>query len=154
MPIKPSNNFSARIRNKVKERTMAAKAAIANRLFYIGEECLNNARSNHGYKVQTGNLTSSINYCVAVDGEIVRAGVWRAFSGSDGDGKEGMQKGMEYLNQTVAELPKDGKIRFVMVAGMPYAQYVEAMSLDVLDTSEQMAGRKIKEMLDNMFKPR
>lgn len=41
-----------------------------------------------------------------------------------------------------------------MVAGMPYAQYVEAMSLDVLDTSEQMAQRKIKDMLDRLFKTR
>nr|DAE23087.1 MAG TPA: hypothetical protein [Myoviridae sp. ctB3C22] len=154
MPIKPSNSFSARIRNEVKERTMAAKAAIATQLFYIGLECLTNARSVHRYKDRTSNLASSINYCVVVDGEIVRAGEWQAIGGNEGDGKEGVSVGMEYLHKVAAEQPKDGKIRFVMVAGMPYAQYVEAMSFDVLDTSEQMAERKIKEMLDNMFKPR
>lgn len=153
MPIKPKST-AANIRARIREKTMARNAALATQLFYIGLECLTNARSVHRYKDRTSNLASSINYCVVVDGEIVRAGEWQAIGGNEGDGKEGVSVGMEYLHKVAAEQPKDGKIRFVMVAGMPYAQYVEAMSLDVLDTSEQMAERKIKEMLDNMFNPR
>lgn len=141
MPIKP--NFSAAdIRNRIMERIEQKKQAVIAKLFNIGEECLNNARVNHLYMVQTGNLTSSIGYCILDDGKIVKAGEWKA----TGEGKEGAQKGMEYLNEIASAQSKLG-ITFIMVAGMPYAKYVEAMSLDVLQTSEHMAEKKIKAMI-------
>ena len=143
--------FSAkRIRERINDAIERRKAALIAQLFYIGEECLANARANHLYLNQTGNLCSSIGYCVIVDGQIVHEGEWRETAGLQGDGKEGMQKGMEYLHQLATEQPTEG-VTFLMVAGMPYAQYVEAMSLDVLDTSEQMAKAKIKSMIDRLF---
>lgn len=143
--------FSAkRIRERINDAIERRKAALIAQLFYIGEECLANARANHLYLNQTGNLCSSIGYCVIVDGQIVHEGEWRETAGLQGDGKDGMQKGMEYLHQLATEQPTEG-ITFLMVAGMPYAQYVEAMSLDVLDTSEQMAKAKIKSMIDRLF---
>lgn len=152
MPIK-ANFTAADIRNRIDSLIVAKKRALIAKLFYIAEECLNNARANHKYKVQTGNLTSSIGYCILDDGEIIKAGEWKAIPGTagkdgkpQGDGSKGMQKGMEYLKEMAAEQLKQG-ITFVMVAGMPYAKYVEAMSLDVLDTSEQMAEKKIRELV-------
>jgi len=143
--------FSAkRIRERINDAIERRKAALIAQLFYIGEECLANARANHLYLNQTGNLCSSIGYCVIVDGQIVHEGEWRETAGLQGDGKDGMQKGMEYLHKLATEQPTEG-ITFLMVAGMPYAQYVEAMSLDVLDTSEQMAKAKIKSMIDRLF---
>ena len=143
--------FSAkRIRERINDAIERRKAALIAQLFYIGEECLANARANHLYLNQTGNLCSSIGYCVIVDGQIVHEGEWRETAGLQGDGKDGMQKGMEYLHNLATEQPTEG-ITFLMVAGMPYAQYVEAMSLDVLDTSEQMAKAKIKSMIDRLF---
>lgn len=143
--------FSAkRILERINDAIERRKAALIAQLFYIGEECLANARANHLYLNQTGNLCSSIGYCVIVDGQIVHEGEWRETAGLQGDGKEGMQNGMEYLHQLATEQPTEG-ITFLMVAGMPYAQYVEAMSLDVLDTSEQMAKAKIKSMIDRLF---
>lgn len=150
MPIKSSIN-AADIRNRINQRIEQKKQAIIAKLFYIGEECLNNARSAHLYKVRTGNLTSSIGYCILDDGEIVKAGQWKATAGAKGDGAEGMQKGMEYLNEVAAGQPQQG-IVFVMVAGMPYATYVEAMSLDVLDTSEKMAEEKIRALVAKVVK--
>lgn len=143
--------FSAsRIRERINNAIERRKAAVIAQLFYIGEECLANARANHLYLNQTGNLCSSIGYCVIVDGQIVHEGEWKETAGIQGDGKDGMQKGMEYLHKLATEQPTEG-ITFLMVAGMPYAQYVEAMSLDVLDTSEQMAKAKIKSMIDRLF---
>ena len=142
----PAKRIRERINNAIERR----KAALIAQLFYIGEECLANARANHLYLNQTGNLCSSIGYCVIVDGQIVHEGEWRETAGLQGDGKDGMQKGMEYLHKLATEQPTEG-ITFLMVAGMPYAQYVEAMSLDVLDTSEQMAKAKIKSMIDRLF---
>lgn len=148
MPIK--KNFSARqIQEKINARIDARKQAFIGRLFAIAEECLNNAKSNHKYLNRTGNLASSINYCIVDDGVIVAAGQWRATVGAEGNGQKGIQSGMQYLQKVVSGLPQKGLI-FVMVAGMPYASYVEAMSLDVLDTSEAMAKAKIKQMIEKL----
>ena len=43
------------------------KKGLITQLLYIGEECLKQARSGHKYLNQTGNLCSSIGYCVLVD---------------------------------------------------------------------------------------
>lgn len=148
MPI-TSSLKPADIRTMINDRIERKKQALFVRLFYIAEECLNNARESHKYKVQTGNLTSSINYCIIDNGEIVKAGEWKATPGTE-NGKAGMEKGMEYLRQMADAQPQDG-IAFLMVAGMPYARYVEAMSLDVLETSEDMAARKIKVMIQKLL---
>ena len=151
MPVE--NKFSPqRIRQRIDAAIQRRQAALIGQLFYIGEQCLANARSRHLYLNQTGNLCSSIGYCIIVDGEIVGEAFFDKSAGRGGEkpGSEGKQKGMEYLHKLATEQPTKG-INFVMVAGMPYAQYVEAMSLDVLDTSQQMAEKKIKDMLDRLF---
>jgi len=150
MPIKP-NFTAADIRNRMNQEIERRKQGIVAQLFYIGEECLTQARSGHKYLNQTGNLCSSIGYCILVDGNIVKEGEWKNVSGGKGDGTEGKKQGVAFLHELADKQTSKG-IVFLMVAGMPYAQYVEAMSLDVLDTSEQMAQRKIKEMLDRLFK--
>ncbi|MFW5481615.1 MAG: hypothetical protein ACOCN9_01820 [Prevotella sp.] len=149
MPI-TSSLKPADIRKMINERIERKKQALYVRLFYIAEQCLNNARENHKYKVQTGNLTSSINYCIIDNGEIIKAGEWKATPGTE-NGKEGIDKGMEYLREMAEAQPHDG-ITFLMVAGMPYAKYVEAMSLDVLESSEEMAEKKVKEMIQKLLK--
>ena len=40
-------------------------------LSYVGERCLNEARSTNSYKDQTGNLRSSIGYVIVKDGTIL-----------------------------------------------------------------------------------
>ena len=149
MPI-TSSLKPADIRKMINERIERKKQALYVRLFYIAEQCLNNARENHKYKVQTGNLTSSINYCIIDNGEIIKAGEWKTTPGTE-NGKEGIDKGMEYLREMAEAQPHDG-ITFLMVAGMPYAKYVEAMSLDVLESSEEMAEKKVKEMIQKLLK--
>lgn len=152
MPIK--TNFTANdIRNRMNQEIQRRRQALIAQLFYIGEECLTQARSGHKYLNQTGNLCSSIGYCILVDGSIVHEGEWKNVSGGKGDGTEGKKQGVAFLHELASKHTRKG-IVFLMVAGMPYAQYVEAMSLDVLDTSEQMAQRKIKDMLDRLFKTR
>ncbi len=150
MPIKP-NFTAADIRNRMNREMERRKQAIVAQLFYIGEECLTQARSGHKYLNQTGNLCSSIGYCILVDGNVVKEGEWKSVSGGKGDGTEGQKQGVAFLHELAGKQTTRG-IVFLMAAGMPYAQYVEAMSLDVLDTSEQMAQRKIRGMLDRLFR--
>lgn len=153
MPIKP--NFTANdIRNRMNQEIQRRRQALIAQLFYIGEECLTQARSGHKYLNQTGNLCSSIGYCILDNGNIIHEGEWQASSagrGGEKDGTEGAKQGVAFLHDLASKQPTKG-IVFLMVAGMPYAQYVEAMSLDVLDTSEQMAQAKIKAMLNRLFK--
>lgn len=150
MPIKP-NFTAADIRARMNRMLELRKKALIGQLFYIGEECLTQARSGHKYLNQTGNLCSSISYCILDNGKIISEGEWKAVAGGKGDGEEGKKQGVAFLHDLAAKQTTKG-IVFLMVAGMPYAQYVEAMSLDVLDTSEQMAQRKIKDMLNRLFK--
>lgn len=150
MPIKP-NFTAADIRARMNRMLELRKKALIGQLFYIGEECLTQARSGHKYLNQTGNLCSSIGYCILDDGKIISEGEWKAVAGGKGNGTEGQKQGVAFLHDLASKQTTKG-IVFLMVAGMPYAQYVEAMSLDVLDTSEQMAQRKIKDMLNRLFK--
>lgn len=150
MPIKP-NFTAADIRARMSQMLELRKKALIGQLFYIGEECLTQARSGHKYLNQTGNLCSSIGYCILDNGKIISEGEWKSVAGGKGDGEEGKKQGVAFLHDLAAKQTTKG-IVFLMVAGMPYAQYVEAMSLDVLDTSEQMAQRKIKDMLNRLFK--
>lgn len=150
MPIKP-NFTAADIRARMNRMLELRKKALIGQLFYIGEECLTQARSGHKYLNQTGNLCSSIGYCILDDGKIISEGEWKAVAGGKGNGTEGQKQGVAFLHNLASKQTTKG-IVFLMVAGMPYAQYVEAMSLDVLDTSEQMAQRKIKDMLNRLFK--
>lgn len=149
MPIKP-NFTAADIRARMNRMLELRKKALIGQLFYIGEECLTQARSGHKYLNQTGNLCSSIGYCILDDGKIISEGEWKAVAGGKGNGTEGQKQGVAFLHDLASKQTTKG-IVFLMVAGMPYAQYVEAMSLDVLDTSEQMAQRKIKDMLNRLF---
>ena len=150
MPIKP-NFTQADIRARMNAMIENKKKGIIQQLFYIGEECLTQARSGHKYLNQTGNLCSSIGYCILDNGNIIHEGEWKSVAGGKGDGTEGAKQGVAFLHDLASKQPTKG-IAFLMVAGMPYAQYVEAMSLDVLDTSEQMAQAKIKAMLNRLFK--
>ncbi len=149
MPTKRRFNaasIGARMAKALEQR----KKAIIAQLFYIGEECLTQARSGHLYLNQTGNLCSSIGYCIISDGKIVKESDWQNTVGGKGDGTKGMAEGAAFLRKLADKQPTSG-IVFLMVAGMPYAQYVEAMSLDVLDTSERMARTKIKARLNRLF---
>lgn len=139
------------VREWIDAKIQSRRTAIINELFTVGEQCLTQARSGHKYKSQTGNLCSSIGYMIIADGEPIHEGGWQAIAGKKGNGEEGKQTGHEYLHELAADAPSKG-IYFIMCAGMPYARYVEDMSLDVLDTSEQMAQKKIRELLTRIFK--
>ena len=149
MPIKVPKNFERKFHQEYVRKLRGVQESLIARLFYIGEKCLNYAREHPGYTNQTGNLCSSIGYCVVANGQIVHEGEWQMIQGSEGRGYEGMTRGMEYLHKLAAEQPAEG-VSFIMVAGMPYAQYVEAIGKNVLDGSEILAEQEIKSELQKM----
>ena len=141
MPIKritPKGTAKAYLDKRLK----MWQEAIINNLVYVGESALTQARNGHRYQDQTGNLTSSIGYAIVVNGRVFKQSTFEVVK----DGKKGASDGKKFLQKLISQNSKG--IVFIMVAGMPYAQYVEAMSLDVLDSAEVMS----KKMLPNIFK--
>ena len=91
---------------------------------------------------QTGNLRSSIGYIVTSDGEIKSEGGFRRY----GEAQEGPIKGRAYARSLIASYPQG--IALIIVAGMEYAAYVEAMeNKTVLAQGELEAARLIEELV-------
>lgn len=110
-----------------------------NMLAYIGNEVVTTARTSHKYKDQTGNLTSSIGYCVLRNGKSISESVFDVVN----NGQKGSDKGRNFLAE-LADKYNDG-IALIVVAGMEYAVYVNAKGLDVLDSAELQAKEMIKD---------
>lgn len=113
------------------------KQVIINNYMYVGEAALEVARKRHKYQRRTGNLTSSIGYCILDDGKVLAMSKFEVV----GNGKQGSKEGRKFLRELIRENSKG--LVFIMVAGMSYARYVEAMSLDVLESAELLSRRML-----------
>lgn len=113
-------------------------------LSYVGERCLNEARSTNSYKDQTGNLRSSIGYVIAKDGKIVQTSDFTPIKG----GNDGAKGGAAFARQLVKEFP-DG-IVLIVVAGMNYASYVSAKGYNVLDSAELLAEQLVPSIMKQL----
>lgn len=143
MPIKRITPKSA-VKGFLNRKLELMKAAMIDNLAYVGEEALKQARSGHKYKDQTGNLTSSIGYCILDNGKILFESKFETVL----NGKQGSEEGRKFLHNLISQNSKG--LVFIMVAGMPYAQYVEAMSLDVLDSAEMLAKKMIPKIMKGL----
>lgn len=141
MPIRRITPKSA-VREFLNRKLELIKASMIESLVNVGESALRTAREGHKYKDQTGNLTSSIGYCILDEGRIVFESSFDTVL----NGKQGSEDGRKFLQKLISQNSKG--LVFIMVAGMPYAQYVEAMNLDVLDSAETLA----KEMIPKIMK--
>jgi hypothetical protein len=108
------------------------ETAIIRRLAYAGEQCVNFARSlppDVGFGDVTGNLRNSIGYMILKDGKNIA------------DSFEGGGQGASSGQSVAAEIGRKYTNGFalVVVAGMDYAVYVEAMGRDVLTGATRLA---------------
>lgn len=110
------------------------------RLNYVGVVCVNKARNDGSYKDQTGNLRSSIGYVILREGIIIE--------GSGFDKNEGGEKGDVYIKGIAAGYPHG--IVLIVVAGMNYASYVEALNYDVLSSAELLAEKLVPQLLKQL----
>jgi hypothetical protein len=116
----------------------------------LGEECVNEARDRppeESWNDQTGNLRSSIGYELAIDGKPVITSAFPVVLG----GQEGSSKG----KSAVRELAKKNETEYTLkvVAGMEYADKVEAMDNKVVLASAELMARKIlPEYLKNLIR--
>lgn len=123
-----------------------AESKVVRVLSYLGEQCVIEARDRtpeESWYDRTGNLRNSIGYCITRQGDIV------AMSGFAGNSEEGKRSG-KGLAQAVAKTITD-KYALIVVAGMHYAVYVEAMDDKVvLASSELYARQKLPQLMQKL----
>lgn len=107
----------------------------------LGEECVRLVKDRpqeQSWFDQTGALRSSIGYVILKDGKQCRRGGF----GRD----EGGRKGISYAEELESRF--DSGWALIIVAGMHYAVYVEAMEgKDVLASAELYAQKRLPEMM-------
>lgn len=115
-------------------------------LKYVGEMCINEARTNGSYQDQTGNLRSSIGYVVLQDGKAIEKGGFAPTERGREKGKNGQTEGETFINKVISQYPKGFVL--VVVAGMKYAAYVEARNYNVLSSAELLAEKEVPKLLN------
>lgn len=118
--------------------------AIVRNMCYVGERCINAARSSHTYRDQTGNLSSSIGYAVSIDGNLVRCSNFQIVK----QGQQGAIDGKDYVLDLISQYPKG--IVLIVVAGMNYATYVSDKGYDVIDSAEMLAEALIPKFMKQL----
>lgn len=116
----------------------------------VGGKAVTHAKSYGSFTDRTGNLRSSIGYVLAKDGEIIDVGGFEAVSGPEGNNGEGINEGKRYAE----ELGKSSGAGYalIIVAGMDYAEYVEAKGYNVLTETESYLESQINEVIDRILK--
>jgi len=125
--------------------------AIILRLIYLGELCVNYARSLNTYVDQTGNLRASIGYVVVRDRHVVKKNFRSAQTGANArKGTTGEKEGEALALSVADELPARG-FGLIVVAGMHYALYVESKGYDVLSSSELLAKNELHKQMRKLM---
>lgn len=105
----------------------------------LARRCVTDARNKSkaqgGFDDQTGNLRASMGYVIFYNGKIAK----QDFEGVS----KGKKVGEVFAKKVGADYPKGWAI--VIVAGMEYASYVEALGYDVITGSTLGMTAKFKE---------
>ena len=119
-------------------------------LAYLGEQCVSLARDRApelSWIDQTGNLRSSIGYIITHKGSIIQYSDFKQVK----QGSEGTKTGKDFATEIAKQF--SGDYVLVVVAGMNYAEYVEARdNKDVLSTPELFAKKELPKMLEKLKK--
>lgn len=128
------------------------KSKVIKVMQYVGEMCVNEARSNHKYRDQTGNLTSSIGYVVSDNGNIVKQSTFNRVApgvGKMGKGRgKGSLEGEDFARALATE--NTNGIALIIVAGMSYAKYVNDRGLNVMDSAEDLGRNLVPKLLSQL----
>lgn len=118
-------------------------------LMQAGEYAVKIAREEGRYTNITGNLRSSIGYAVVNSGSITTKKTDRANVGTDGG------KGVQEADKLITELARqyNNGLVLIVVAGMEYAVYVEAMeNKDVLTNAAFKGSAYLKSLIKEILK--
>lgn len=114
----------------------------------LGDECVKVARDRTpeaSWTDRTGNLRSSIGYVIANNGKVIHYSDFKQVKQGNEGTKVGKDLATEIVNRTV------GDYVLVVVAGMNYAEFVEARdNKDVLATPELFAKKELPKMMEKL----
>ena len=116
-------------------------------LAVIGERVVSGVVSGElsSWNDQTGNLRSSVGYIVIRDGDIKAEGGFQSY----GETGEGSERGRAFARGLIPQYPSGAAL--IIVAGMEYAAYVEAMdNKTVLAQGELETARLINELVERL----
>lgn len=137
----PMSEINAAIEAEAKRVHMLAVRALS----YLGEMCVIEAKNRpqeSSWFDQSGNLRSSIGYVIVHDGKIIQYSEFNQVK----QGTEGVKEG-KYLAEELASKFSTG-YALIVVAGMNYAERVEAMdSKVVLASAELLARQQLPSMM-------
>ena len=116
--------------------------SILEDLRFIAQGCYEEAMRRKGFTNDSGALSSSIGWAISLDGNIVYSG------GLTPVGKGG-SIGQSQGRRAIDELVRGSGIKLILVAGMDYAQEVEARGFDVTTSGELLAEEMISWWMEN-----
>ena len=140
----PMSEISAVIQNKTQRVEMLTIRALS----YLGELCVIEARNRPkeiSWVDRTGNLRSSVGYIIAKGGKIIKYSDFQQVKA----GSEGVDEGKKFAEM----LAKQSLSSYVLVvvAGMNYAEYVEAMeNKNVLASAELYARKELPTIMEKL----
>ncbi|MDQ1088564.1 MULTISPECIES: hypothetical protein [Siphonobacter] len=147
MGIKPKFT-KAEIRSTFVQRRDRIEQAILATLMYLGEMCVNHARSVNTYQDQTGNLRNSIGYIIVKNGRTIASSFVKSVTGTVESDEDGVKIGRG-LARELAKQHNTG-YALIVVAGMNYAAAVESKGFDVLSSAEHLAEKEFPRMIRDL----
>lgn len=147
-------NFTIDSINKALEkRVELIRKEIIDSLEFLGNKCIIEAKTNRGYGIISGNLTSSVGYVIVDHGTIIKVAGFEkpitASSDRNGKNEDGAKEGKS-LADSLAKKASSKGYALIVVAGMHYASHIEAMGLNVIGSAELLAERQLPAMLKDL----
>ncbi len=121
------------------EQLAELEQTIINKMAYVGERSLNEARTGGTYIDRTSNLRNSIGYVIVNDGNVITQ---RGFDGAGGKESE------QFALSTAKKFPAG--IVLIIVAGMSYARHVSAKGYNVLDSAQLLAENLVPTLMKQL----
>ena len=138
------------IHNTLMKESQWVERLTIRALSYLGEQCVTRVRDREGDKSwydRSGNLRSSVGYVISHNGNIVQYSDFNQIK----QGSEGVKVGKDLAEEIVKRYSNDYVL--VIVAGMNYAEFVEAMeNKNVLASAELFARKELPGMMSKLKK--
>ena len=140
------SEISAAIQAEKERADMLTIRAFSN----LGEMCVIEARDRpqeSSWFDQSGNLRSSVGYVIVHNGKIIKYSEFNQVK----QGTDGIKEGKELAKELAKQYTSGYAL--IVVAGMNYAEYVEAMdNKNVLASAELLARRELPKMMMKLKK--
>lgn len=121
--------------------------AIENEIIRVGLQFVSDARISADFADRTGNLRSSIGFILLKNGDIIAEDFELSKRGTDKE--SGFDKAIQFAEEIAGEGIERG-YTLIVVAGMQYAVFVEAMGYDVITSSSFKAEDNLKDAMERL----